>query len=107
MQVDILMGTFTKSFGAVGGYIASSPEVVATMRRHCSGSIYSQSLSPVACAQIISALKIIAGLDGTDNGACMLVLRSVSPHTRDAMRMTEKINVTCPPLPSIHPIFFF
>lgn len=71
-DVDILMGTFTKSFGAVGGYIASSKEVVATMRRHCSGAVYSQSLSPVACQQIISALKIIAGLDGTDNGAVRL-----------------------------------
>jgi 7-keto-8-aminopelargonate synthetase-like enzyme len=34
-DVDILMGTFTKSFGACGGYIAASHEVVAHLRANC------------------------------------------------------------------------
>jgi len=67
-DVDILMGTFTKSFGAVGGYIASSKETIAYLRRTTAGSVYSQSISPPACQQCISAIKIILGEDGTDIG---------------------------------------
>ncbi len=67
-DVDVLMGTFTKSFGAVGGYIASSEEVIAYLRKHCTGAVYSASISPPACQQIISAFKIILGEDGTNLG---------------------------------------
>ena len=34
-DVDILMGTFTKSFGSCGGYIAASAAVVRHLRAHC------------------------------------------------------------------------
>ena len=36
-QVDILMGTFTKSFGAMGGYVASSREFVDHVRSTSAG----------------------------------------------------------------------
>jgi len=32
-EIDILMGTFTKSFGSVGGYIASSKEIISFLRK--------------------------------------------------------------------------
>jgi serine palmitoyltransferase len=67
-DVDILMGTFTKSFGAVGGYLAADRSVIEYLRYHCMGSVYSPSISPPACQQIIAAMKIILGEDGTDNG---------------------------------------
>lgn len=67
-EIDILMGTFTKSFGAVGGYIAGSQELVDYMRQTCSGSTYSASISPPCCQQVISSMKIIMGRDGTDMG---------------------------------------
>lgn len=67
-DVDIMMGTFTKSFGAVGGYIAGSKRVIDYVRRRCSASVYSPAISPVACQQIISAFKIVMGEDGTDLG---------------------------------------
>ena len=57
-DVDILMGTFTKSFGAVGGYIASSREIVNHLRLSSMGSVYSASISPPACMQIIQAIKV-------------------------------------------------
>jgi serine palmitoyltransferase len=71
-DIDIMMGTFTKSFGAVGGYIASSAQTIAHLRSATSGFMYSQSISPPATAQIISAMKIMMGVDGTDLGACKL-----------------------------------
>lgn len=67
-DVDVLMGTFTKSFGAVGGYIAANADVIDYLRYHCMGSVLSSSISPPACQQIISAIKIIMGEDGTSLG---------------------------------------
>lgn len=68
-EVDILMGTFSKSFGGMGGYIASSKEFCDQLRVRTLGSTNSNSLSPVVCKQILTAFKIIMGEDGTDLGA--------------------------------------
>jgi serine palmitoyltransferase len=68
-DVDILMGTFTKAFASVGGYIASSKEVIDHLRKTSLGGIYEVSMPPANVQQAISAMKIITGEDGTDLGA--------------------------------------
>eukprot|EP00937_MAST-01D_sp_MAST-1D-sp2_P001767 g1767.t1 len=68
-DVDIMMGTFTKSFGAMGGYIAGSKAFVDHLRAETNGSLYGAAMSPVVCQQVITAFKIISGEDGTDLGA--------------------------------------
>lgn len=60
-DVDILMGTFTKSFGGMGGYIASTTDFVEQLKRQTSGSMFSTAMSPVICQQIIRAFDIIDG----------------------------------------------
>ncbi|RUS18290.1 serine palmitoyltransferase 2 [Endogone sp. FLAS-F59071] len=67
-NVDILMGTFTKSFGAAGGYIAASREIVDHLRCTNHSMIYAESISPPILQQIITSMTIIMGEDGTDNG---------------------------------------
>eukprot|EP01083_Nonionella_stella_P174885 607510_1 len=67
-DVDMLMGTFTKSFGACGGYIAGSERLIQWMRRKCAGSLLSASIPPVCLQQIISSMRVIMGEDGTDDG---------------------------------------
>jgi serine palmitoyltransferase len=67
-EVDVLMGTFTKSFGAVGGYIASEKNVIAILRQKSWSQFYAASMSVPCCEQIIGALDVIAGKDGTDIG---------------------------------------
>lgn len=57
-DVDILMGTFTKSFGGMGGYIAGSKDVIDFLRRKCAASSYHTSLSPTVCQQIISSFEV-------------------------------------------------
>lgn len=57
-EVDILMGTFTKSFGGMGGYVAADKRVVDMLRKECAGSAYHNSLSPVVCQQIISSFQV-------------------------------------------------
>ncbi|GBF97475.1 hypothetical protein Rsub_10398 [Raphidocelis subcapitata] len=68
-DVDVLMGTFTKSFGSAGGYVAGSKRLVAYLRRHSPAHLYAASIAPGAAQQIISALKLIRGDDGSGRGA--------------------------------------
>lgn len=67
-DVDILMGTFTKSFGSVGGYIAADKEVIRHLRQHSLGSVYQSGMSLPCVQMILSALDVITGADGTDDG---------------------------------------
>ncbi|KAI9709584.1 MAG: serine palmitoyltransferase component [Bogoriella megaspora] len=60
-DVDILMGTFTKSFGANGGYIAGDKTVIDKLRVTNATTIYGETPSPVVLMQIASALKVIIG----------------------------------------------
>lgn len=57
-EVDVLMGTFTKSFGGMGGYVAADKRVIDMLRKECAGSAYHNSLSPVVCQQIISSFQV-------------------------------------------------
>ena len=60
-EVDILMGTLTKSFGANGGYIAGDKAIIDKLRAINAGSIFGESPTPLALTQISSSLRIISG----------------------------------------------
>ncbi|RFU26504.1 hypothetical protein B7463_g9841, partial [Scytalidium lignicola] len=60
-EVDILMGTLTKSFGANGGYIAAEKHIIDKIRSTNAATIYGESPTPPVLMQILSALKIITG----------------------------------------------
>ncbi|KAJ6167709.1 hypothetical protein N7497_000552 [Penicillium chrysogenum] len=60
-EVDILMGTLTKSFGANGGYIAADKVMIDALRATNPGVYYGESPAPAVLAQISSALRIING----------------------------------------------
>ncbi|VDM79806.1 unnamed protein product [Strongylus vulgaris] len=68
-DVDVLMGTFTKSFGASGGYIAGSKKLVDHLRVNSPTGCYSSPMSPPVAQQIITSMNIIMGKDGTNDGA--------------------------------------
>ncbi|XP_057982596.1 long chain base biosynthesis protein 2a-like isoform X1 [Malania oleifera] len=68
-DVDIMMGTFTKSFGSCGGYIAGSKELIQYLKYTSPAHLYATSISPPAAQQIISAIKVILGQDGSSRGA--------------------------------------
>lgn len=67
-DIDIFMGTFTKSFGASGGYIAGSTKLINHLRIHCHSFLHATSMSAPIVEQIYRTLKTIMGLDGTDEG---------------------------------------
>ena len=60
-EVDILMGTLTKSFGANGGYVAGDKALIDKLRVTNAGSIYGEAPTPPVLAQISSALRLITG----------------------------------------------
>ncbi|XP_051951436.1 serine palmitoyltransferase 2-like isoform X1 [Xyrauchen texanus] len=67
-DVDIMMGTFTKSFGAAGGYIGGKKELIDYLRSHSHSGVYATSMSPPVTQQITTSMKCIMGKDGTTLG---------------------------------------
>ncbi|NXR54437.1 SPTC2 palmitoyltransferase, partial [Hippolais icterina] len=67
-DVDVMMGTFTKSFGAAGGYIGGKKELIDYLRTYSHSAAYATSMSPPVVEQIITSVKCIMGEDGTTIG---------------------------------------
>ncbi|KAL7268598.1 serine palmitoyltransferase component [Rhizina undulata] len=67
-EIDILMGTLTKSFGANGGYIAAEKHIIEKLRISHAGSIYGEAPAPPVLTQISTALRIIAGEIAPEQG---------------------------------------
>ena len=56
------MGTFTKSFGAAGGYIAGSKTLIDSLRVRGASGPYAESMTPPVLTQIISSMASIMGV---------------------------------------------
>ena len=61
-QVDILMGTFTKSFGAAGGYVAGSRETISLLRLRSHAMCYAEAIAPPVLTQIVASMGSIMGV---------------------------------------------
>lgn len=59
-QVDIIMGTFSKSFASLGGFAAASELVVDYMRHMSRPYMFSASMTPSSCATATAALEHLA-----------------------------------------------
>ncbi len=57
--VDIVMGTFSKSFASLGGFIAAKANVIDYIKHHSRALIFSASMPPAAVASVLKALEII------------------------------------------------
>jgi len=58
-RVDLIMGTFSKSFAALGGFVAGSREVMEYVQHNARSLIFSASIPPSAAAAVLAALEII------------------------------------------------
>ncbi|KAI5148725.1 serine palmitoyltransferase [Enteropsectra breve] len=58
-SVDIFMGTFSKSFGAAGGYVAANKGVIDYLRATSDGAQHAEQIAPVVAAQILHCLRAI------------------------------------------------
>ena len=58
-QIDILMGTFSKSLASVGGFIASDYSTINYLKHQSRSLIFSASISPANAASALAALDIL------------------------------------------------
>ena len=58
-EVDLIMGTFSKSLASIGGFIAGDKDTINYLRHTCRSYIFSASNAPAATAAAMEALHII------------------------------------------------
>lgn len=58
-DVDLIMGTFSKSLASIGGFIAGNQTVIDCLRHTCRTYIFSASMTPASTAAALEALHII------------------------------------------------
>lgn len=58
-QVDLVMGTFSKSFASIGGFIAGTADVIHYIQHHARSLIFSAALPAPNAAAVLAALDII------------------------------------------------
>ncbi len=58
-DVDLIMGTFSKSLASIGGFIAADAKVIDFLRHTCRTYIFSASATPSATAAALKALHIL------------------------------------------------
>lgn len=59
-EVDVIIGTFSKSFGSVGGFMAGPAKVVHYVKHHARPFIFTAALPAMQMAAALKALEIIA-----------------------------------------------
>jgi 8-amino-7-oxononanoate synthase len=58
-QVQLIMGTFSKSLASLGGFIGSDAQTIDYLKHHSRSLIFSASMSPANAAAVLAALKIM------------------------------------------------
>ncbi len=58
-EVDLIMGTFSKSLASLGGFIAGTEETIEFVKHRARSLMFSASMPPAAVASVIAALDII------------------------------------------------
>jgi 8-amino-7-oxononanoate synthase len=58
-QVDVIMGTFSKSFASVGGFIVGNADLIHYIQHHARSLIFSASLPPANAATVLACLDIL------------------------------------------------
>jgi len=81
-QVDLVMGTFSKSLGSIGGFVAGSQEVIHYIKHSAHALIFTAAPMPAATAVVIKALDIIE-----EEPERMIRLSDISSFMRDSLKI--------------------
>ena len=80
-DVDIIMGTFSKSLASLGGYMASTKRVVDYVKHNSRPYIFSASITPCSVATAREALKRLR-----ENPGMVKSLQDISKYMRDGLK---------------------
>ncbi len=80
-DVDIIMGTFSKSLASLGGYMAADKRVVEFVRQSSRPFIFCASIPPASCATALEALHILR-----ETPELPKKLLALSAHMRDGLK---------------------
>ena len=58
-DVDLVMGTFSKSFASLGGFVAGEKKVISYIKHFARSMIFSASITPASVATVLATLEII------------------------------------------------
>ena len=58
-EVDLIMGTFSKSLASIGGFIAADKDTINYLKHHARSLIFSASIAPANAASVVAALDLI------------------------------------------------
>lgn len=58
-EIDLTMGTFSKTFASLGGFVAGSERVINYLKHHSPALIFSASPTPASVAAALAALEIL------------------------------------------------
>lgn len=81
-EVDIYMGTFSKSLASLGGYMAADQIVVDYVKHTSRPFIFSASITPASCASALAALRYLR-----KNPALVTKLSNIADHLRDSLEV--------------------
>jgi len=80
-EVDLISGTFSKSFASLGGFIVGEKEVIEYIRHHSPAHIFSASMPPANVATVLKALEILQ-----EEQWRLKRLREISDYMRSELR---------------------
>jgi len=86
-DVDIIMGTFSKSLASLGGYMAASKDIVEYVKHVSRPFIFSASITPASVACARQALKILR-----EHPERVKALHDISEYMREGLKR-EGINI--------------
>lgn len=58
-DVDLIMGTFSKSFASLGGFVAGDKKVISYIKHFARALIFSASITPASVATVLATLDVI------------------------------------------------
>ncbi len=58
-ETDLIMGTFSKTFASLGGFVAGEERVINYLKHHSPALIFSASPTPASCASTLAALALL------------------------------------------------
>lgn len=80
-KVDLISGTFSKSFASLGGFIVGDREVIEYIRHHSPAHIFSASMPPANVATVLKSLEILQ-----EEPWRLKRLEEISNYMRDELR---------------------